>query len=109
MGVGADMVGGGPAGTADRAMLILSPPAAGGAIAVGTGAAIADVGTAMGGGGAIMAGAAAVIGGTGEGAPPESCWEISWLASGVPSTPQTGQLTAWGMRPSTGLTSNLYF
>ena len=91
--------GGGTAGAAGRAILTLSPPT--GAGAIGAGAAMADAGTAMGAGAAIT--------GTGDWALPESCWEISWLASGVPSTPQTGQLIAWGMRPSTGSTSNLYF
>lgn len=78
--------GGGIAGAAGLAILILSPPA-------DAGAAIADTGTAMGAG-ATMAGAGAAMTGIGGAPLEESCWEISWFASGVPSTPQTGQFIA---------------
>jgi hypothetical protein len=39
----------------------------------------------------------------------EMVWAMMLLAVDVPSTPQCGQLTATGIWPLTGSTSNLYF
>ena len=112
----------GKGGGTGAAVLILTPlpPAAGagsrcsvGPVARLEGGAIADAAVTGAGAEGAGVGNGAIIGaattGAGAGRLPEICSLRSWLASGVPSTLQTGQLTVNGIRPSTGCTSNLYF
>jgi hypothetical protein len=82
----------------------------------------AGIGGATGGGGAAVrfkrkpagadAGAAeeaSAATGMGAAIACSGIWASRLLASCVPSTAQTGQLTGKGIRPWTGSTSNLYF
>lgn len=94
----------------------------GGATATGTGAGTGMTGTGggVGAGTLIRTGEIAGAGGgittatatgatTGTGGGLGTLCDKRALASGVPSTPQIGHVTANGMRPFIGSTSNLYF